>query len=336
MASLSRSSVVRKAILWSLAGIVLFLIVVWIAVTQPTLWGNTPARTATVSPARLETHVRMLAETFSPRDWQHPENLDRAAEYIAAEFRRTSATVTEQPFEMDSKSYRNVIAPFGPETAERIVVGAHYDAHGEFPGADDNASGVAGLIELAFLLSDAELPLRVELVAYTLEETRRPTSAAVGRGYNGSAVHARSLKEEAASIRIMISLEMIGYFSDEQNSQGYPSPILRWFYPTRGDFIVIAGRLREGSAARRTKKAMQAASALPVYSFNAPSFAAGIDRSDHASYWEQGYPALMVTDTAFNRNANYHTAYDTPDRLDYNRMAMVVEGVSAAVMAFSR
>jgi hypothetical protein len=276
----------------------------------------------------------MLSETFFPRDWQHPENLDRAAAYIRTELEQTSARAPEQPFEMDGKTYRNVIASFGPEAGERIIVGAHYDAHGELPGADDNASGVAGLIEVARLLKEKAPPARVDLVAYTLEETRRPAAEQRGRGHNGSVMHAGLLKREGVAVRIMFSLEMIGFFSDRENSQGYPSPVLRWFYPARGNFIVVSGRLREGWAVRRIKKAMRAASALPVYSFNVPSFVAGIDRSDHASYWAAGYPAVMITDTAFNRNRNYHTAQDTADTLDYDRMAMVVQGVYNAVMEY--
>jgi Zn-dependent M28 family amino/carboxypeptidase len=279
----------------------------------------------------------MLSESFLPRDWKHPENLDRAAAYIRAEFAQAGGTVSEQPYEMDGKSYGNVIAAFGPDTAERIIVGAHYDAFGELPGADDNASGVAGLIELAYLLGRTTVPMRVELVAFTLEESRTLGGRGLLRSeYGGSAIHAASLKEQGVPVRIMFSLEMIGFFSDAENSQSYPFSILRLFYPSRGNFVVVVGRLREGWLVRRVKEAMQAASPLPVYSFNAPSFVAGIDRSDHSNYWKEGYPALMITDTSFNRNKNYHTAQDTPERLDYNRMAMVVQGVYRGVMGYAR
>jgi hypothetical protein len=130
--------------------------------------GGSPA--VAVDPARLEAHVRMLAETFVPRDESHPENLDRAAAYIRRELQEAGGRVEDQPFEVGGTTYRNVIARFGPETRERIVVGAHYDAAGPYPGADDNASGVAGLIELARLLGKKAPRTQVELVAYTLEE----------------------------------------------------------------------------------------------------------------------------------------------------------------------
>jgi len=322
-----------------LASAALFLIaVLWFAVTQPIIFSGAPStNTVTVSAARLATHVRTLSESFFPRDWKHPENLDRASAYIRAEFEQANGTVSEQPYQMEGKTYRNVIAAFGPDTAERIIVGAHYDAAGEFPGADDNASGVAGLIELAYLLGKTTLPMRVDLVAYTLEEARTLDGRGLLRTeYGGSAVHAASLKERGIPVRIMFSLEMIGFFSDAENSQGYPFSILRLFYPSRGNFIVVIGRLREGWAVRRVKKAMWAASPLPVYSFNVPSFVAGIDRSDHSNYWKTGYPALMITDTSFNRNEHYHTSQDTPDRLDYSRMAMVVQGVYNAVLEHAR
>jgi hypothetical protein len=308
----------------------------WFVVTQPTGIARPQAANLTVDSRRLEDHVRALSENFSPRDWQHPENLDRAAAYIGRELEAAKGVVSEQPYEMAGSTYRNVIAVFGPPTPERIVVGAHYDAHDEFPGSDDNASGVAGLIELAHLLGATTLPMRVELVAYTLEESRRPQEQILGQQYDGSAVHAASLKERDIPVRLMLSLEMIGFFSDGEESQGYPSPILEFFYPSQANFIVVAGRIREGWAVRRIKKAMQEASPLPVYSFNAPSFVAGINRSDHANYWVQGYPAALITDTSFYRNPYYHTAQDSPETLDYNRMAMVVQGVLHAVVEYAR
>ena len=328
--SLLRIGLLATAIFMLLAG-------TWFLVTQPMFLSAEGTTTMAVDPARLESHVRMLSETFRPRDWKHPENLDRAAAYIHKEFEQAEGVVSEQPYEMEKRTYRNVIAAFGPDTAERIVVGAHYDAFGEFPAADDNASGVAGLIELAHLLENESLPMRVELVAFTLEEPKTLEGPGLfSSQYGGSAVHAASLKKQGASVRIMFSLEMLGYFSDEGNSQCYPNPILRWLYPSQGNFILVVGKLGQGWAVRRVKKAMRGASPLPVYSINAPAFVEGIDWSDHYNYWKAGYKAVMITDTAMNRNRNYHTEKDTWDCLDYNRMAMVVQGVHAAVLAFAQ
>lgn len=291
---------------------------------------RSPRPHASVNPARLEAHVRALAEDFVPRDENHPENLDRAAAYIGREFEQAGGAVEDQVFEIRGTPYRNVIARFGPDTKERIVVGAHYDAAGPYPGADDNASGVAGLIELAFLLGKGSLPLRVELVAYTLEEPPYFASPAMG-----SAIHAASLKKQGVKVRAMISLEMIGYFTDEPGSQELPAPFLKLFYPSTGNFIAVVGKLGQGSLVRKIKNAMKRASPLPVQSINAPTSLPGVDFSDHRNYWAAGYPAVMITDTAFFRNPNYHAPSDTPETLDYRRMGMVVEGVYGAVKALA-
>lgn len=296
-------------------------------VTQPT-WRGTAEHKNRVEPGRLEAHVRVLSESFVPRNESHTENLDAVAAYVRQEFEKAGArAVSEQPFQVGARTYRNVVAFFGPETPERVVVGAHYDAAGPRPGADDNASGVAGLIELARLLGKSSPPVKVELAAYALEEPPFFRSQ-----YMGSYIHARALKNEGAQVRAMVSLEMIGYFSDAEGSQHFPSPLLRLFYPTKGNFISVVGRMGEGLLVRKIKGAMTKASPLPVYSINAPRSIPGVDFSDHLNYWDAGYPAVMITDTAFYRNPNYHTAADTAEKLDYNRMAQVVEGVYGAVI----
>jgi hypothetical protein len=308
------------------------LVAVWFAITQPLMFrGRASDKSLTVDAARLEAHVRGLSETHSPRDEGHPENLDRAAAYLRKEFESAKAAdVSEQPFQVRGRTYRNVIASFGPQTKELIVVGAHYDTAGPLPGADDNASGVAGLIELAHLLGRTPPAMRVELVAYTLEEPPYFRSP-----WMGSAVHASALKANGLTVRAMISLEMIGYFNDQPDSQHYPVSLLKAFYPTTGNFIAVVGKMDQGRTLRRVKSAMARASTLPVYSINAPRAIPGVDFSDHLNYWNEGYDALMITDTAFYRNPNYHTYADTPDTLDYKRMAMVVQGVYAAVAALA-
>jgi len=275
----------------------------------------------------LEAHVRALV-SFSPRDETHPESLDRTAAWIRRELQEAGGKVEDQAFEAKGAVYRNVLAHFGPATRERIVVGAHYDAAGPYPGADDNASGVAGLIELARLLGEVPPQIHVELVAFTLEEPPSFTTPAMG-----SAIHAASLKERGIPIRAMIALEMIGYFTDVPGSQEYPLSILKLFYPTRGNFIGVVGKLGQGALVRRIRNAMRRASPLPVHSISAPRWLPGVDFSDHRSYWAAGYDAVMITDTAFYRNPNYHAADDTQETLDYERMAMVVKGVYSAVMA---
>lgn len=305
------------------------VLILWAVLTQPIWCASATNAAVPVDPARLERHVRMLSETLVPRDAGHPANLDRVAAYVREEFERAGGRVSEQTFQVDRSTYRNMIACFGPETRDRIVVGAHYDACGEWPGADDNAGAVAGLIELAHLLGKTPPKVLVELVAFSLEEP-----PFFGTSEMGSAVHASSLKTQGRQVRIMICLEMIGYFSDRERSQQFPSGLLEAFYPTTGNFIAVVGRMDQIAAVRRVKRAMRRASPLPVYSINAPELLPGIDFSDHRSYWQAGFKAVMITDTAFYRNENYHSARDTADTLDYKRMAMVVQGVYGTVLDF--
>ncbi len=315
----------------ALAAASLLVAVAIAIVMQPTLRLATPCRSSGIQPQRLRADVEKLAKTLQPRDFEHPEGLDRAALYVAEELRLAGGRVSEQPFEVQGRTYRNVIALFGPESAERLVVGAHYDTEGARPGADDNASGVAGLLELARLLGAQPAAATVELVAYSLEEPPHFRTEQMG-----SHVHAASLAAAKVRVRAMLALEMIGYFSDAPNSQQFPLGLLGWLYPTTGNFITVVGKLGQGPVVREVKRAMRAASHLPVRSINAPAAVPGIDFSDHQSYWRQGYPAVMITDTSFYRNPNYHTDQDLPATLDYGRMAQVVAGVECAVHALAQ
>ena len=324
----------RKVLLRLVVLVVVLGAVGWTLVTQPLfLGGGSPTAHVTppVNPALLRDHVQTLVARYYPRDIEHPANLDAVARYISDRLHEAGGRVEDQVFLVDGTAYRNVIARFGPLTRERVVIGAHYDVFGVNPGADDNASGVAGLIELAGLLGRKEWPLTIELVAYTLEEPPKFRTADMG-----SAHHARYLKRNGVDVRLMISLEMIGYFDDRSGSQSYPVSLLKLFYPRRGDFIAVVGKLDQGGVTRRVKGAMSAASPLPVRSLSAPASLPGVDFSDHLNYWHEGYDAVMVTDTAFYRNPHYHKASDAWDTLDYERMAMVVRGVYAAVRDLAR
>jgi hypothetical protein len=331
MKQVSPREKIIKLMLYVIAGVLVLIVALCFYVTQPLGGGGRPSTSASVDAARLAAHVRMLAETLLPRDASHPENLDRVAAYLREEFTQAKGRCFDQPLQVSGRTYRNVVAGFGPETQERIVVGAHYDTAGPLPGADDNASGVAGLLELAYLLGQTELPLKVELVAYTLEEPPFFRSALMG-----SAVHARALQAAGAQVRAMLALEMIGYFSDAPASQQFPHPALRLFYPTTGNYITVVGKLGQAGLVRRIKAAMIGATSLPVYSINAPATIPGVDFSDHLNYWQVGYPAVMISDTAFYRNPHYHRHTDTAEKLDYRRLAQVVEGVYAAVKTLAQ
>lgn len=299
-----------------------FLAVVWTAIRvivgQPVPEGERSALTADT--AALQTHVRTISENFHPRDYLHPQNLDACAEYIRQQFEKTGAQVRFQDYQADGRTYRNVVARIGTGTDNLIVVAAHYDTCGHTPGADDNASGVAGLLELARLLAAHPTGQNIELVACPLEEPPYFRTSDMG-----SVHHARSLR--GSDVRGVIVLEMIGYFSDQAMSQDYPSPVLRLFYPSTGNFIALAGRNDQWRFMREFKSHMSGTTPLPVWSINASAKLPGLDFSDHASYWNEGYNAIMVTDTAFYRNKAYHEPEDTWDRLDYRRMGDVVVGV---------
>ena len=194
------------------------------------------------------------------------------------------------------------------------------------PGADDNASGIAGLLELARLFADEAPEKTIQFVAFTLEEPPLFRSK-----YMGSYVYAQSLHQNGKDIEGMICLEMIGYFTDEPGSQVFPLPFFRWIYPTVGNFITLVGNLQSKSFLKRVEQGFKDGSNLPVETLATVSFVPGVDFSDHRSFWKFGYNAVMVTDTAFYRNPQYHGMGDMPEILDYERMAEVVLGLKHAI-----
>lgn len=323
-------------------------------ISQPGVTPVAPAdQVPAVSPERLRAHVEHLAVDLWPRSYEHA-NAQRAANYVVAQFAALGLQPKEQVFELaPGHTQRNITVRLGPplraaaearspQEAGLIVVGAHVDSHGNpavnpptrdshTPGADDNASGVAGLVELARMLAAKPPSHAVELVAYATEE---PPHFAGPR--MGSAVHAQALRDAGTPVRLMLSLEMIGYFSDAPGSQRYPVKGLSAMYGDRGDFLALIAPFTAGDMqlVRRVKALAQGATQLPVRSLNAPAFVPGVDFSDHRNYWALGMPALMVTDTSFMRNPHYHLASDTPDTLDYVRMAEAIKAVYAVVTGY--
>lgn len=298
-----------------------------IALRQPTLT-SIPLRVTTRSqPDALRRHVQFLTTGVRPRSVSHPENLERAAAYIEDRFHDAGGRATRQTYRARGDEYSNVVAWFGPESNVEpvLVVGAHYDAFGEtgaLPGADDNASGTAGLLEIARLLGSSDVRRPVVLVAYSTEEP-----PFFGSGEMGSAVHANALAEEQRAVRGMICLEMIGFFSQ---TQAWPNSLFALLYPGTGDFISVAGGWSDRGLTKTVKRGIAGAGGVRVVSYSGAR--ATSDASDHRNYWSHGWPAVVVTDTAFLRNPNYHTNRDTWDTLDYTRMARVVDGVASAVL----
>jgi hypothetical protein len=315
-----------RAALLGLGIAALLLVALAVFLRRPSLGRPASLVEVRADPTRLARHVEALTTDFLPRAADDPASLERTAAYVEAAFRTATPRVESQRFIAGGAEFRNLIAHFGPPGPARIVVGAHYDAmalFGSNPGADDNASGTAGLLELARLLATVDFARPVELVAFTLEE---PPYFATPK--MGSRVHADGLVAAGRRLDAMIALEMIGCFTARQP---WPSALLALVYPRRGNFIGVVGQPFDGGLARRVKASMRVPGGVPVYSFNGPTMM-GTDASDHASYWHHGLPAVMVTDTAFMRNPRYHTAADLAGTLDYRRMALVVDGVLNAVL----
>jgi len=307
-------------------GLIVAMVLVLGYVSQPFVKSNQRQIDAG-DPDRLEADVRVLAGLH--RGWTQPDGLEAAFAHVEKELARTPGRLQSQPFLVGNRSYRNLVASFGPPGPPHIVVGAHLDSFANLPGADDNASGVAVLLELARGFEQHPPTIPVELVVWTLEEPPH-----FRRNSMGSRHHARALRQRNVPLKLAISLECVGYFREGADSQNYPLPFLSWVYPNEGNYIVLVGKAGQAGLLRRSKAAFGGATALPVCSINAPLWVQGIDFSDHASYWDEGYPALMVSDTAFNRNRNYHRATDTPETLDYQRMALVVQGTRGILEAF--
>lgn len=324
MVALLRS--IGRVLLGVTGGLLLLFGTVCAVLRQPTLGKESIDGLPSADPATLRRHVEHLAGECAPRSTDNPAGLRCTADYIQGAFSDSAVTVDVQTFEARGAAYRNVIGRFGPAGTGLTIVGAHYDSmslFGAIPGANDNASGVAGLLELARMLGERPPPSEIELVAYANEEP-----PFFGSPYMGSVVHARSLRSSRREPEAMICLEMIGYFTPDQP---WPSLLHRLLYLDRGDFIGIVGRLDDRRLARRLKRAFRGATAVPAYSLSGPRWMPDLDASDHRSYWAEGYMAAMVTDTGSIRNPHYHTPDDTPETLDYERMAGVVDGVMNAV-----
>jgi Zn-dependent M28 family amino/carboxypeptidase len=281
--------------------------------------------------ARLKRHVHVLAQGIGERNVWRPASLRAAADYIRGEFTALGLPASVQSYRVAGQECENleVILPGNARSSEIVLIGAHYDTVEGSPGADDNASGVAGLIEIARSLRGTELARTLKLVAFVNEE---PPFFFFGE--MGSKVYARAARRRGDDIRVMLSLEMLGCYSDLPGSQSYP-PFLRWFYPDRGNFIAFVSNLQSRRALREVVAAFKAHSDFPAEFLVSPSFVPGVAWSDQLSFWREGYPAVMVTDTAFYRYPHYHSGLDTPEKLRYREMALVVEGLAntAAVLA---
>jgi len=280
---------------------------------------------------QLRRHVGVLAGEIGERNVWRPEALRAAADYIDAELSALGYAVAAQSYTTHGVRCHNleVVVPGTGSASEIVVAGAHYDTVAGSPGADDNASGVAGLIEIARTLRPLQPQRTMKLVAFVNEE---PPFFHFGE--MGSKVYAEAARRRGDDIRVMLSLEMLGCYSDARGSQAYP-PFLKWFYPDRGNFIAFVSNLRSRRALDETVRAFRTNCDFPAERLASPAFVPGVAWSDQLSFWRAGYPGLMVTDTAFYRYSHYHQATDTPDKIRYPEMARVVEGLAKAVASLA-
>ena len=288
------------------------------------------------SSEQLAKWIDFLAGQIGPRPYSNPEKLLRLAKTIRQYVAALGYDVELQKFFYKKQEYFNVVAgPKGSNPLQRssspiLVAGAHYDTVASTPGADDNASAVAGLLEIARIFSP-EPPPSLRLVWFCLEEP-----PAYRTRNMGSYHYASHLKRNAQEVLGMICLEMIGYFSERPGSQQYPLPFMSRIYPSAGNFIALAGNTRSRDFTMEVKRAFKLGTDLPVESINAPCLVIGIDFSDHWSFYKMGYKAVMVTDTAFYRNPNYHRPTDLPSTLDFKKAAKVVDGLVSVITRLAR
>ena len=310
----------------------------WFGMRMP---GKNVSRAATPSPdeialrEELRADVQKLAGEIGERNMWHYRQLNAAADFIEDSFSRAGLHPRRDSYQMHGQACHNVEAEI-PGRAQAtavsspppsiIVIGAHYDSVFGSPGANDNGSGVAATLALArrFAVSKPNHTLR--FVAFVNEEPPYFLSDEMG-----SLIYARRCKERGDRIDAMISLETIGYFSDTPNSQTYPSPGLGIFYPKVGNFIGFVSNIQSRALLRRVIASFRKHAKIPSEGAALPGFVPGVSWSDQWSFWRNGYPAIMVTDTAPFRYPYYHSSNDTPDKLDYDRFKLVVSGMQKVI-----
>lgn len=285
----------------------------------------------TVTSARLKDHLYVLTRTIGDRSIHRPEHLKEAEDYIKSFYRDIGMPAQSIAYRYRNIQVANVEAElsFGQKPSRRYVLGAHYDSVAGTVGADDNASAVAVQLETArelmALKNEQHLDLTVKFVSFALEEP-----PVYGTRYMGSQVYARNVRKAKEKIDGMICLEMVGYTCEKRGCQNYPFPLMFFGYPKYGNFIGIVGNYKSLYFTQALTRAFKKNLKLPVVKLTVPFngwILPSVRLSDHASFWDQGFKAVMITDSAFYRNPHYHLASDTMESLDYNFMAELVNSL---------
>jgi Zn-dependent M28 family amino/carboxypeptidase len=281
----------------------------------------------------IRSHVEALAGAIGERNVWCYGKLQRAAEYLEADFRRHGYAPVRQTYDVARLPVSNIeVTLAGASHPDEIVVlGAHYDTVGGCPGANDNGTGLAALLELARRFASHPQPRTIRLVAFVNEEPPFFQTSQMG-----SHVYAMAARERGDRIVGMLSLETMGYYSDEHGSQEYPVEGMRGIYPDVGNFIGFVSNERSRALLETAATAFSSGAKVPLQTAAMPADLPGVGWSDHWSFWQAGFPALMVTDTAPWRYPWYHTADDTPDKIDYATLEEVVNGLEQVTAALAR
>jgi Zn-dependent M28 family amino/carboxypeptidase len=268
----------------------------------------------------LHQHIHHLSEVIG---------INAAKDYIETILKDLGLEYTLQNYQYSGKTFSNIIVTLEgqKEPKEIFIIGAHYDTVFGTPGADDNASAVAALLELCRLLKDYQPSKTLKLIFFVLEEP-----PAFNTKYMGSYVYAKTAKDNKEKIYGMISLEMLGYYNDKKGAQIYPLPLMSLFYSKVPNFIAVVGDLKSRKLVKKLANSIKKSCAVPVETLSTVKFVPGVDLSDHGPFWKMGYPAVMITDTAFYRNPNYHSRSDTIDTLDFDKMAELLTGLKQAAI----
>ncbi|MFH1777488.1 MAG: M28 family peptidase [Candidatus Omnitrophota bacterium] len=283
---------------------------------------------------KLKMHVETLSSEIGERNAYDFESLERARKYITDKFKEYGYCAAYEEYNIDhipDKKFYNIIAEKKGEAKhnEVIIIGAHYDSCPGTVGADDNATGVSMLLELARVLNKIKFSRTIKFIAFVNEEPPFFKTE-----HMGSFIYARGAKRRKEKIVYMFALESIGYYVEEKNSQHYP-PGLSFFYPDKGNFIAFVSNLGGIFSLKKCANIFRRHSTLPAEVLAAPAILSGVDFSDHWSFWQHNYPGIMITDTAFYRNPYYHTIMDTPETVNYRKLAELFEGLKQVLIELS-
>ena len=334
MHSATLSKIVFRALRIAIAVLAVLTLIWWFGMSMP---GKNVSSAEPLSPdevalrEELRANVQKLAGEIGERNMWHYTQLGAAADFIEDSFSRAGLRTRRDSYEMGGQSCHNIEAEIPGNRPEIIVIGAHYDSVLGSPGANDNGSGAAATLALARRFVSVKPNRTLRFVEFVNEEPPYFLS-----GEMGSLVYARRCKERGEKIAAMISLETIGYFSDAPDSQKYPSPGLGLFYPKVGNFIGFVSNVKSRTLLRRVIALFRKNAKIPSQGASLPAFVPGVSWSDQWSFWQHGYPAIMVTDTAPFRYPYYHTSSDTPDKLDYDRFTLVVAGIEKVIRELSQ